>query len=691
MAFIHSKLVRSTSVIALSLALSAQAALSQDDSGVLMLEQIVITGEKVERSLAETASSVAVLDGDALKEKSSNDVTETISDIPNVLNIGSGMSPTIRGQDTQGPNTSAYAFFGGTVPRTSINTDGATQDYFSLNYGSASTWDVENIEVFRGPQTTTQGANSIAGAIIVNTKDPTFYEEGSAQVQFGSNNMKRASLAYSAPVSDDLAARIAIDYASRDTYVDYTGSNFTESVTDLDYESKTVRAKLLWQPAEIAGLEAKLTYSHSTSNRPQIEEVFSPYADLENPADNYPSWDIESDNLIADVSYEFANGMQLTNELSYTRTNSNRLMETFNNGTADIDRDTISNETRLSFGDEASDWSGLLGLFVSKTKSDETLYIRGTNVYDDTKMSYGLFAEATYRFTDQLSLTGALRFQQDHTERDGYYLSYAVDYDETFEAILPKLVLNYELSPQVTVGGLVSKGYNPGGVGLGFQTGQYFEYDEETVWNYEMFARANLLDNRLAVTANLFYDDYKDAQRFVTFTKDGETDYTTVNADKAVAYGLELGADFQASDTLRMKAGLGLLHTEITDFDYATADLEGSEFARAPNYTISLAADWNVTNRLTLSGDVRYVDGYYSDDENTEAYKIDGYAITNIGASYLVTDNVRLFGSVTNLFDEDAATWIHSYRGYVNGAVTSATAATVVEPRSFNLGLTVDF
>lgn len=691
MAKIHSYFIRSTSLIAVVASMTSQAAFAQATGDIILLDEITVQGEKVERSLADTGSSVVVFSEEDLAQDASGDVTETISDVPNVLNIGSGTSPTIRGQDTQGPNTSAYAFFGGTVPRTSINTDGSTQDYFSLNYGSASTWDVESIEVYRGPQTTSQGANSIAGAIIVNTNDPTFYAEGSAQLQFGSNNMKRASVAYSAPISDDLAARIAIDYYSRDSYVDYTGSSFSEDTTNLDYESKTVRSKLLWKPTQLPGFEAMLTYSHSTSNRPQIEEVFEPYSDLENDADSYPSWEIESDSIILDASYEFYNGMKLTNQLSFTHTDSDRLMETFYNGTANIDRTTWTNETRLSFGDESSVWSGFVGVYASQTDSDETLYLVGDYTYKDSKTSLGVFAEATYRLNDRLSLTGGLRFQKDHTEREGAYLTYDVDYDETFEAILPKLVLTYDMSPEVTLGALVSKGYNPGGVGLGFYTGQYFEYEEETVWNYELFARANLMDNRLALTANLFYDDYRNAQRFVTFTKDGETDYTTVNADKAIAYGLELGADYQATDSLRLKAGLGLLHTEITEFSASTADLEGSEFARAPSYTASFGAEWKTTDKLTLSGDVRYIDGYYSDDENTEAYEVDGYTIVNVGASYLLSDNVRFFGTVSNLLNEEAATWIHSYRGYVNGSVTSTSAATVVDPRSVSLGLTVDF
>ncbi|QUS36149.1 TonB-dependent receptor [Falsirhodobacter algicola] len=691
MARFHPRFTRSTSFIALAASLAAQAAFAQDPAEGILLDAITVTGEKVERSLDETASSVVVFSGRDLQQGGRNDVTEAVSVIPNVLNIGSGMSPTIRGQDTQGPNTSAYAFFGGTVPRTSINVDGSTQDYFSLNYGSASTWDVDTIEVYRGPQTTSQGANSIAGAIIVNTKDPTFTPEGAAQVEVGSDNRRRASLAYSAPISADLAARISVDTSSRDSYVDYTGSAFSDDETDLNYESKTVRGKLLWKPTELPGFEAMLTYAHSSSNRPQIEEVFTPYDDLENTADSYPSWDIDSNSAILDASYEFLNGMKLTNQLTYTHAESDREMETFYNGTANIDRRTWTNETRLTFGDADAVWSGFGGIYLSRTESDETLYLVGDYSYDDTKTSFGAFAETTYRFTDRLSLTGGLRFQKDHTERDGAYLTYDVDYDDTFTEVLPKLVLTYEMSPQVTVGGMVSKGYNPGGVGLGFNTGQYFEYEEETVWNYELFTRARLLDDRLALTANLFYDRYTNAQRSVSFTVDDETDYATVNADKAISYGLELGAEYRPVDSLRLKAGLGLLHTEITDFSDSTADLEGSEFARAPSYTLSLGASWQATRRLTLSGDMRYVDGYYSDDENYDEYEVDGYTIVNVGASYMLAENVRLYGAVNNLTNEDAATWIHSYRGYVNGAVTSTSAATVVDPRSVSLGLAVSF
>ncbi|MCS5516883.1 TonB-dependent receptor plug domain-containing protein [Pseudomonas qingdaonensis] len=83
-------------------------------------------------------------------------------------------APIIRGQDTQGPNNRQNQFWGGTVPRATINLDGHYLNYNEMFFGATSVWDVDSIEVFRGPQTTSQGANAIAGAIIVNTKDPTF-------------------------------------------------------------------------------------------------------------------------------------------------------------------------------------------------------------------------------------------------------------------------------------------------------------------------------------------------------------------------------------------------------------------------------------------------------------------------------------------------------------------------------------
>ena len=252
-------------------------------AGTTVLKPIVVTGEKVARDMKNTASSVSVISGDKIKKEKTGDptVSEAIKDIPNVVYTDNVSAPIIRGQDTQGPNTGSIAFFTGTVPRATINVDGHYLGYNEFIYGASSIWDVESIEVFRGPQTTSQGANAIAGAILVNTKDPTFTPEASYQAEIGNYHQKRASFALSGPlIEDELAARMAIDYSGRDTFIDYINPSFARSGTDQDFKEFNGRFKLLWEPAEIPGISTKLTYSYNNSNRPTSEAAFGRYEDL---------------------------------------------------------------------------------------------------------------------------------------------------------------------------------------------------------------------------------------------------------------------------------------------------------------------------------------------------------------------------------------------------------------------------
>ncbi|MGC8030374.1 TonB-dependent receptor plug domain-containing protein, partial [Salmonella enterica] len=86
-----------------------------------------------------------------------------LNDVPNVIYTDSVGAPVIRGMDSQGPNNGQNVFWGGTVPRATINLDGHYLNYNEMYFGATSVWDLDSIEVFRGPQTTSQGANAIAG------------------------------------------------------------------------------------------------------------------------------------------------------------------------------------------------------------------------------------------------------------------------------------------------------------------------------------------------------------------------------------------------------------------------------------------------------------------------------------------------------------------------------------------------
>lgn len=681
-------LLGSASISAACILLSGSAIAQDNDEGYF-LGTILITGEKVERSLQDTASSVSVkTEEDIESNVSADSVATIIRDVPNVMYSGTVGAPTIRGQDAQGPNSGAGAFFGGTVPRATVNIDGHYLGYNELVFGAASLWDVESVEVFRGSQTTSQGANSIAGAMIVNTKDPTFTREGAYQLEYGTLNRRRASIAFSGPLSDQLAARVSLDYSGRDTFIDYVSPRYTQGITDLDFEHLSGRFKLLWRPTDIAGLEAKLTYSVTDTNRPTTEAAGLPFENLDSNTLTMPSWSQRTDTIIGDVSYEFGNNLKLINQIQYSDTSIRRVSEPMSFGGAFIDQHNISNETRLSFGTQDSPISGVVGIYVARTDSAEILFTRGTSQYDDQKDNLGLFVDVTYKFAERWTLNGGLRYQRDRVRRTGTsnFANSALNYDRTFDELLPKISLAYDVAPSTTIGVMVNKGYNPGGVSLNFRSREYAPFEAETVWNYEIFGRTQLLDDRLILTGNLFYSDFKNAQRYVQVSLPGIVGQSlTVNAEAARSYGLELGLDYQARDNLRLTAGVGLLETEITRFTSAQADFLGKDFTNSPGYMLSLGVDWDISPKLNLGGSLRITDSYYSSDDNNAAFAVDRYAVANMQMTYKPRDNFEIYGYVNNIFDERAPTFKRNNRS------AGGIEADMLEPRTIGIGIRSTF
>ncbi|WP_437884386.1 TonB-dependent receptor [Pseudomonas sp. LRF_L74] len=689
---------RGFSVLSLSTLLGATAVMADESTSntkeVLTFEPIMVTGEKIERDLKDTAAAVSVKSGkDIDKEKTGNaSVQEVITDVPNVLYTNSISAPIIRGQDTQGPHNGATVFWGGTVPRATINLDGHYLNYHEVYYGATSVWDLDNIEIFRGPQTTSQGANAIAGAIIVKTKDPTFTPEGAYQAEIGNYNSRRYSVAASGPlVGEDLAGRFTVDYSSRDTFIDYTSPTFSKGKSDDQFRALNLRGKLLWLPSDIEGLETKLTLSHAEYNRPSQESASASYSDLEHIGGTMPSWKQNADSAVLDISYALSDELKLFNQTQYSESHVKRYIGGTAGGNADIQQDNASNETRLSFGDAQSTFSGMGGVYVAKTSSDEILWMTvGNSSFDDTKENFGLFGETNYRLTDRWTLGTGLRYQQDKVDRQGTsaYASTPVDYQETFSEILPKVSLAFAVTPDWTVGGMISKGYNPGGVSLNTSARSWQYFDKETVWNYELFSRASLLDNRLQLSGNLFYMKHKDAQYSIPVVlTSGVTNTYTINAEKAHAYGIELSADYQLLDNLRLKASAGTLRTRIDKIASNNA-YQGNDFAKSPGYNLSFGPSWDVTDRWNLSMQVRYTDGYYSDVANTKSYAVDSYTLTDLRTSYRFSKQVEVYGYVKNLFDDRSPTYFQASR---TASGTTFDEASMTSPRMFGVGVKGSF
>ena len=191
------------------LSLLALAAASQADAppANASSDEIIVTGERVPRTLRETSSSVAVVNEGEMEANGANRVDQVLALIPNVQLGNGSQGPAIRGMDTTGPLYALPAFLGGNRPRMTLIVDGRPVSYNEFVFGTFPVWDANRIEVFRSPQTTTQGQNSIAGAIFVNTNDPGLSPEYGTRAIVGSLKMRQVSALMSGPIAGDAAAK----------------------------------------------------------------------------------------------------------------------------------------------------------------------------------------------------------------------------------------------------------------------------------------------------------------------------------------------------------------------------------------------------------------------------------------------------------------------------------------------------
>lgn len=673
-----------TAMVGSAILMCPAGAAAQENAGAA---EIIVTGERVARSVQDTAASVDVTTGEDLRDRAGSDtINDVLASVPNVQLAGTqNNGPTIRGQNTTGVLSGVNAFFGGSRPRTTILVDGRPLSFNEFIFGETGAWDIDQIEVFLGPQTTSQGPNSIAGIINVRTNDPTYRLEGAARGLVANYDTYQLSGMLNLPIiADQVALRIATDHRDARSFIDYPDRPIG---VDPEEDSFTaVRAKLLVEPQAAPGFRALLTYSYADSLGPQTEQIVVPPPGSE--ARVYPGFEpvsfaSETHTAIADLSYDLTGALTLSNRSIYSDADILRYAPP-GLGVADIDRDEFSNETLLTYGEGDGPVNGIAGIYYQTAKSDEFIdlaaYGLGDGIFTDKTESLGVFGEVTVSPVQRLYLTGGLRYQEDRQDRDGgFAVMSPIVYDETFDAWLPKIGLAYDVSENLRVGLEARRGYNPGGVTLSFFTGDLDTFDDERLWNYELYWRASLLSDTLRLNGNLFYTDFENAQRPVNrVLPTGDIETEIAQAEDARTYGAEIQLSYVPSKVVAFDLGLGLLETEIRRVS-AEPTIEGHEFERAPGLTANFGVRVEPITNLVLSAQGRYVDDYFSDDANTPELRIGSYFIANAQVAYQAGP-ARLFAYVTNVFDE--FTLLQRF---------DATNANVNDPREYGAGIELRF
>lgn len=669
----------------------------------IQLSPIAVTatlvGTRVGETAQESSASVKVFTaGDIEARPGTQEVRDLYGKTPNVVDFGEGnFAPAIRGVDSTGAASGGLGFIAGTRPRATLTVDGRPLSAFELVGGPTGLWDVRQVEVYRGPQTTLQGRNSIAGAFVAKTNDPTFFRETRFQAMAGTEDRHRLSAMASGPLGDDVAFRVAVDHLDARSFVDFTGP---QAVGDVEEdESLTARAKLLVAPEARPDFSAQLTIAHNDTRRPQSQLSARPFDERERQV-SQTAFEIRSTDVILDLKYQLSDRLALSNTTTYSDIEFDRL-DAPANGQFELEGPQMTNETLLNLDDPERGLKGVLGLYLFHEDRDDAGFIGTPFVFgfDDETLTTSVFGELEWALTEELRATVGARYEREERKRKGSAFGIVTDLDETFDAFLPKAGLAWDVSNTLTLGAEASRGFNAGGGSVSFGASdaagnpspdpalgpRSFVFDSEYVWNYELFVRTRLLDDRMFLTANVFYSDFDDQQRVEQLDfPGGFTDTIIVNTEETEAYGAELGIEYSPSGRVDLFLDFGLLNTSIEK----TGDprIKGNDFARAPSFTSSFGATWRPTPAWQLDLDGRYVGEYFSTDLNNSRAEVDEYFIANAGVAWHAHSHLRLFGSVTNLFDSDAERRLFAFP-----ATAAPSLANVVEPRVFWFGVDLSY
>lgn len=681
---------KSTLALAVGSALClANTAWAAAQEGAVQLDAITVTGEKINRTLEQTQSSVVVITDKQLREKEDHSLVDVFARTPGVYNQSGNENWGIRGVPVSGFDDQGPATLNGAV---SVFVDGAVQPNRSLTLSPMPLWDVEQVEVFLGPQSTTQGRNSLAGAVVIQTRNPTFDPSLSAQTNVGNYGEHGAAVAGGGALVDNkIAGRIAVDYQEGDGYID------NSTLHDDANPSRTAnaRGKLLILPSD--DLDILLTYAHGESrkgdNTVMRENGKVRYYKM---TSNTKAFDkLEQDTVSAKVDYRLDDYWSLTSLTANTSSDYDARLDFDQSADANQvvlrqqDGNLFSQELRLNYtGDTLKSFVGAYYGHNTNDFHDRLLFnerLFGTAKGDTTLKNAALFGEINWTFVPRWTLITGLRYDHEtnDTDIDQDDFSSPGKVSKSFNALLPKLGLDYEMADGQYLGFMVQKGYRGGGVNMR-AGGGHESYDPEYTTNYELSYRGSFLDGSLRTRANLYYTDWKDQQVSVL---DPNTEFLHVfNAGSSDIKGLEVSVEKDIGEQLTLNAAASV--TDGTYKDFVTGDgrdMSGEDFLYSPKYKMSLGATYRWNEHLTLNTDLVYQSTSPSEYEFDDAGQVtgerrsDNYWLVNFNTEYKITRNIAVSGFVKNAFD----------KGYITNN-RSGDILDVGAPRTVGLALRYD-
>ena len=591
--------------------------------------------------------SATVFDKQTLNDAKIEDVVDLVNAVPGLnftsqLGNGENSDYTLRGAGRIAPFTTGDYPVGLTIDGVPVANPAAYN--FEI-------FDIARAEVLRGPQGTLGGRNAIAGALNFETVPPQPIFETALTGSYGSFNDRAVSGSVNTPLVDGrLYQRFSAAYRKRDGNL----SNLAGGKPINDRENWGLRQQLRWLIAP--GFLADLSFDYSD---------FSPTLSA------YTAFGQASDRTVTIVDpYEddrrlYGGALRVTRDagpvtltsitglrgLNYDSQGSNfNGLDLLRQGTA-ADQLQVSQELRLKgqWGEDVDWLGGVYGFwedleregFREATGLAPALGLppghRETSSVEQTAYSLALYGDVTWHLTDRLDLFAGARLTYDKKEIDYRHLAnddigalaplQSLDDSLSHLDLSPRLGLTYDLSDEVILYGLVSKGYKAGGFNAFFVLGDALEFNREVAWNLELGVKSTWFDDRLVANAAAYWFEWEDQQ-----VQSNSLGFPVTNAELSRSLGLELSLAGRPRPGLDLYLNLALTEAKFEDFKDFPAnltgisigvptDVSGNRLPYSSRFDIALGGQWihPIESGLRLFGrvDFRYRSGFTFDPLNS--------------------------------------------------------------------------
>jgi outer membrane receptor protein involved in Fe transport len=629
------------------------------------LEEITVTAEKRAVNLQTLPSSVVAISAADLTEQGKATTAQILESVPNlVYRTGSGSNPdgniTIRGVQ----RTQASGGINAILPSTTATyTDGVYQ-------GIGSGYDINRVEVLRGPQGTLYGRSATGGVVSFYTNDPVLSKfQVSGTAEYGTASLINVQAALNAPIGDKVAIRVAGHYYSKDGYFEAEGGKTT---------TKEGRIKALFQPVDALSVILSASYAETKSNGGGWQSyLVQGHPDTINYKAVHTVVTQGTPNkyrqAAINLNYDFGEST-LTYVGGYHDFDNTGLGAEAGKA-PNLHRDVNKWPTDYYHSEEirwASNTKGQLSWLVGanyfRHEFDTSIFSvqtawapdpdlpagdpRGMNapIFGQGSaghfLNYGVFTEETFKVNDDFRITAGLRYDKTQLVQQEIFSSNSnvtptvgnslipatfvtKSYRdiENFNNVTYKLRFEYDLTKENMLYLLTATGFMPGFASISPHpfppplTFQVLVLDQQKLTSYEMGSKNQFLNNTLRLNGDVFYYKYDGYVEAVNVAASGPPNFVTMPVPLKM-YGLELDGEYLITMDDKLSLNLGLIKTKITDLPMfgtfnsknfmALTDLPGN-----PSFKATLSYDHTFVfgngSALAPRAQVRYTgDSYIS-------------------------------------------------------------------------------